>query len=67
MLPLHRNIHDVQPLPNNFDPTIAPYGTTSLPTAHLGELFRAKRGTHVFKAADGVYLYHIESHYAGAD
>lgn len=32
----------------------------------LRELFRATRGTHIFRAADGVYLYHIHSHYDDA-
>jgi len=39
----------------------------SLPTQHLRELFRAKRGTHIFRAADGVYLYHIKSFYDQVD
>jgi hypothetical protein len=38
----------------------------SLPTEHLKELFRAKRGTHILRAPDGVYLYHIQSHYDDA-
>jgi hypothetical protein len=34
----------------------------SLPAEHLRELFRARRGTHILRAADGVYLYHIQSY-----
>jgi hypothetical protein len=29
-------------------------------------LFRVKRGTHILKADDGVYLYHIGSYFDGA-
>lgn len=57
-----------------YDGTVSPSGfdiltyraAESLPVAHLGELFRAKRGTHVLRAADGVYLYHIRSYYGDA-
>ena len=51
--------------PSGFD--IVTYRTAeSLPTEHLRELFRAKRGTHIFRATDGVYLYHIQSYYDDA-
>lgn len=35
----------------------------ALPLQHLRELFQLKRGTHILQAADGVYLYHIQSYY----
>jgi hypothetical protein len=50
--------------PDGFD--IRTYWTReSLPLEHLRELFRAKGGTHIFKGAGGVYLYHIENYYDG--
>ena len=53
-------LYDSTVSPTGFD--ILTYRTAeSLPTEHLRELFRAKRGTHIFRAADGVYLYHIRS------
>ena len=55
-------LYDGTVAPSGFD--IVEYRTAeSLPLEHLRELFRAKRGTHVFRAADGVYLYHIRSYY----
>ncbi len=55
-------LYDSTVSPSGFD--IVTYRTAeSLPPEHLRELFRAKRGTHIFRAADGVYLYHIRSHY----
>jgi len=58
-----------------YDSTVAPTGfdivtyrtAENLPTEHLHELFRAKQGTHILKAADGVYLYHIQSYYNDAN
>ncbi|MBX7246456.1 MAG: hypothetical protein K1X53_13245 [Candidatus Sumerlaeaceae bacterium] len=57
-----------------YDSTVSPSGfdivtysiAESLPLEHLRELFRAKRGTHIFRAADGVYLYHVRSYYDDA-
>jgi hypothetical protein len=50
--------------PDGFD--IRTYWTReSLPLEHLRELFRAKGGTHIFKGAGGVYLYHVENYYDG--
>jgi hypothetical protein len=57
-----------------YDGTVSPAGfdivtyctAESLPTEHLRELFRAKRGTYIFRATDGVYLYHIQSYYDDA-
>jgi hypothetical protein len=58
-------LYDSTVSPSGFD--IVTYRTAeSLPTQHLRELFRAKRGTHIFRAADGVYLYYIQSHYDDA-
>ena len=58
-------LYDSTVSPSGFD--IVTYRTAeSLPTEHLHELFRAKRGTHIFRAVDGVYLYHIRSHYEDA-
>jgi hypothetical protein len=58
-------LYDSTVSPSGFD--IATYRTAeSLPTEHLRELFRAKRGTHIFRAADGVYLYHVRSYYDDA-
>jgi hypothetical protein len=58
-----------------YEGTISPTGfdivtyrkAENLPVAHLRELFRAKQGTHVLKAVDGVYLYHIQTFYHGAN
>src|SRR5258708_3576744 len=52
-----------------YDGTVSPggfdildyYTPEDLPLEHLRELFRAKRGTHILRAAGGVYLYHIGS------
>jgi hypothetical protein len=58
-------LYDSTVSPSGFD--IVTYRTAeSLPTEHLRVLFRAKRGTHIFRATDGVYLYHIQSHYDDA-
>jgi len=58
-------LYDSTVSPSGFD--IVTYRTAeSLPLEHLRELFRAKRGTHIFRATDGVYLYHIRSHYEDA-
>jgi len=58
-------LYDGTVSPNGFD--IVTYRTAeSLPAEHLRELFRAKRGTHIFRAADGVYLYHVQSRYDDA-
>jgi hypothetical protein len=54
-----------------YDSTVAPSGfdivtysmAESLPLEHLRELFRLKRGTHILRASDGVYLYHITTYY----
>jgi hypothetical protein len=55
-------LYDSTVSPTGFD--IVTYSTAeSLPAKHLGKLFRAKRGTHILRAADGVYLYHIQSYY----
>ena len=52
--------------PTGFD--IVTYRTAeNVPLTHLRELFQAKRGSHILKAADGVYLYHIQSYYNGPD
>jgi len=60
------HLYDSTVSPTGFD--IVTYRTAeNLPTEHLRELFRAKRGTHIFKTADGVYLYHIQSYYNDAD
>ena len=51
--------------PSGFD--IVKYRTAeTLPLRHLRELFRLKRGTHILRASDGVYLYHIQSYYDDA-
>jgi len=58
-----------------YDSTISPIGfdivtyrtAENLTLAHIRELFQAKRGTHILKAADGVYLYHIQSYHDDAD
>lgn len=76
---LHPDMRDRPKDPNSvrtlicflYDGTVAPSGfdivtyrtAESLPLEHLRELFRAKRGTHIFRAADGVYLYHVRSYY----
>ena len=58
-------LYDSTVSPGGFD--IVAYRTAeSLPTQHLRELFRVKRGTHIFKGAGGVYLYHIQRHYDAA-
>ena len=58
-------LYDSTVSPRGFD--IVTYRTAeSLPTEHLRELFRAKRGTYIFRATDGVYLYHIQSYYDDA-
>ena len=58
-------LYDSTVSPSGFD--ILTYGKAdNLPVEHLRELFRAKQGTHIFRAADGVYLYHIRSFYDGA-
>jgi len=58
-------LYDSTVSPGGFDIVI--YGTAErLPAQHLRELFRVKRGTHILKAGDGVYLYHIQSYYGGA-
>jgi hypothetical protein len=58
-------LYDSTVSPSGFD--IVTYGKAeTLPADHLRKLFRAKRGTHIFRAADGVYLYHIRSFYDGA-
>jgi hypothetical protein len=58
-------LYDSTVSPTGFD--IVTYRTAeSLPVMHLRELFRVKRGTHIFKAADGVYLYHIQRYYDDA-
>ncbi len=58
-------LYDSTVSPNGFD--IATYRTAvDLPLVHLSDLFRAKRGTHVLRAAGGVYLYHITSYYDNA-
>jgi len=57
-----------------YNSTVAPTGfdivtyraAESLPVEHLRELFRLKRGTHIMRASDGVYLYHIKSYYDDA-
>ncbi len=57
-----------------YDSTVSPIGfdivdyrsAETLPLQHLRELFRLKRGTHILRAPDGVYLYHIQSYYDGA-
>lgn len=57
-----------------YDSTVSPIGfdiltyraAESLPPGHLREVFLAKRGTHIFRAAGGVYLYHIQSYYDDA-
>jgi len=57
-------LYDAIVSPAGFD--ILNYRTTeNLPVEHLQELFRIKRGTHILKAAGGVYLYHITSYYDG--
>jgi hypothetical protein len=57
-------LYDSTVSPDGFD--ILTYSTgDSLPLEHLRQLFRAKRGTRIFKGAGGVYLYHIESYYDG--
>jgi hypothetical protein len=59
-------LYDSTVSPSGFD--IVTYRTAkSLPTQHLRELVRAKGGTHIFRAADGVYLYHIKSYYGYYD
>lgn len=79
---LHPDMRDRAKTPRNvrtlisylYDGTVAPTGfdivtyrtAESLPLEHLRELFRAKSGTHIFKAANGVYLYHIKSYYDDA-
>jgi hypothetical protein len=76
---LHPDMRDRAKDPKNtrtlvsylYDSTISPSGfdivtyrtAESLPVEHLRELFRAKQGTHIFRATDGVYLYHIQSYY----
>ena len=58
-------LYDSTVSPSGFD--IVTYRTAeNLPAQHLRELFRAKRGTHIFRATDGVYLYHIQSYYDDA-
>jgi len=47
--------------PSGFD--IVYYTMENLHEEHLRELFRVKSGTHIFRAADGVYLYHIRDFY----
>lgn len=55
-------LYDSVVSPSGFD--ILTYGTAeSLPVEHLRELFHAKRGTHILRASDGVYLYHIHSYH----
>jgi hypothetical protein len=57
-----------------YDSTVSPRGfdfvtyrtAESLPLEHLRDLFRFKRGTHILRAQDGVYLYHIRSYYDDA-
>lgn len=54
-----------------YDSTVSPEGfdivnyrmAENLPREHLREVFRAKRGTLVLRATDGVYLYHITNYY----
>jgi hypothetical protein len=59
-------LYDSTVSPSGFD--IITYRTAeSLRAEHLREVFRLKRGTHIFKAADGVYLYHIRSYYADGE
>jgi len=58
-------LYDSVVSPSGFD--IKTYRTAeSLPVEHLSELFRAKKGTHILKGADGVYLYHIQSYHNDA-
>jgi hypothetical protein len=58
-------LYDTTVSPGGFD--ILDYRTAeSLPLEHLRELFRAKHGTHILRAAGGVYLYHIGNYYDGA-
>jgi hypothetical protein len=58
-------LYDSTVSPTGFD--IVTYRTAeNLPTEHLRELFRAMRGSHIFRAADGVYLYHVGSYYDDA-
>jgi hypothetical protein len=79
---LHPDMRDRAKDPNSvrtlicylYDSTVSPSGfdilayrtAEDLPLEHLRELFRAKGGTHVLRAAGGVYLYHIRSYYDGA-
>ncbi len=51
--------------PSGFD-ILGYHMAERLPLEHLRELFRVKRGAHIFKADDGVYLYHIERHFDDA-
>jgi hypothetical protein len=58
-------LYDSTVSPSGFD--IVTYRTAeTLPLQHLRELFRLKRGTHILRASDGVYLYHIQSYYDDA-
>jgi hypothetical protein len=58
-------LYDGTVSPSGFD--ILTYRTAeNLPLEHLRELFRTQRGTYVFSAAGGVYLYHIRSYYDDA-
>lgn len=58
-------LYDSTVSPSGFD--IVTYRTAeTLPLQHLRELFRLKRGTHILRASDGVYLYHIRSFYEDA-
>ena len=58
-------LYDGTVAPSGFD--IVTYRTAeNIPLEHLRELFRAKRGTHIFRAAHGVYLYHVRSYHDDA-